>query len=122
MELERLKEKTIDGYGLNVSREEALVIIKSLTSQLLCGVNVGREEWSIKGAEYFSIFVDDPKVPSDEYWESQKPLVEKYLPCEICPSYLEKRVCQALSTRTKTVEVPDLSHPPCKEFFTGEGK
>ena len=69
MELERLKGKTIDGYGLNVSREEALVIIKSLTSQLLCGVNVGREEWSIKGAEYFSIFVDDLKVPSDEYWE-----------------------------------------------------
>lgn len=60
MELERLKGQTIDGYGLNVSREEALVIIQSLTTQLLCGVNVGRKEWSIKGAEYFSIFVEEP--------------------------------------------------------------
>ena len=59
MELQRLKGETIDGYGLNVSREDALVIIQSLTSQLLRGVNVGRTEWSIKGANYFSIFVID---------------------------------------------------------------
>lgn len=46
----------------------------------------------------------------------------EYLPCEMCPSYWEKRVCQALSTRTETVEVPDLRHPPCKEPISEESE
>ena len=62
VKLERLKGRTVDGYGLNVSREEALAIIQSLTAQLLYGANSpDRKEWNIEGSEYFSIFVEEPE-------------------------------------------------------------
>jgi len=87
MELQRLKGQTVDGYGLNVSPDEALEIIVSLVSQLHSGVAVGRAEWQAEGAGYFSIFVTNNEKPplSDAH-----PLtIDRSIKEPPCPSELD---------------------------------
>jgi len=67
MQVDKIKEK----YFVNVTQDEALRLIKSLTNQLINNSgNVGRLESYTDDGEYFSIFVlDDAFHSTNQYKE-----------------------------------------------------
>ena len=96
MELQRLKGQTVDGYGLNVSTDEALEIIVSLVSQLHTSVAAGRAEWQAEGAGYFSIFVtnnEKPPLPDAHPLMIDRSIEEPPCPSELDDIRKELRIC-----------------------------
>ena len=57
MEIEKFDK---DQYMVRVNKDEALILIKSLSEQLLAGnCNTGRSEFTFKNNGYFSIAVHE---------------------------------------------------------------